>query len=627
MSGDVSGVLDTRSALAREAAGLPESAAPLPEVVELDLGGAWMVLPYDADSIAAVLESVYRVNGFAGLEILYKAAVASYAAFLRLSDSQELSLTGTLAEKDAAVSRAQILIGDAGDQSANREALRERLSVRDLYAAPTRAALDRLDRERPRRAAQMQALREQIDTLAEIEEEAQRWYEGKLLTAIELDFAKRQCDLEALWQQYRIGDPKTGLPVWFKDAHSAKGLEILAEDDLATVVGGKPGAPVRVNGKDVPRVQGEEATFTVHAVIKWTHELALAQYRFRRAIETSRNLPARAARRVEANRLKAFPERQAYRLLLDSLPQAHFIAHAAHRGLYQLSGDLMFSEKKIAAAVIEAFLKARDTMPQLLADMRENLLFRDDDSAVVVGKDAMARPAAEVLIAKRYDERIVMVRAEEAPAANIFRSPWLQAPFHERLMQLADVFRAEGAEEAPAGAAIEAYAEVAHLAPLFEDEFDRRMLLWTTSLGTLAGRARVEMMRRLTERIESEAEMRRNVQLAVAAAGMVAVPFTAGKSLVVAGAIDAMLIADQSAADVERWIATKQFSKIVLDGIAAAHWVEPEVSQLVGQVLEAGFEIASDLVQAGAIGKAVDAISTAQLLLAVPDVAAALLKD
>ena len=96
--------------------------------------------------------------------------------------------------------------------------------------------------------------------------------------------------------------------------------------------------------------------------------------------------------------------------------------------------------------------------------------------------------------------------------------------------------------------------------------------------------------------------------------------------LIVAGAIDAMLVAGQASEDIERWIAARQFSEIALDRVASAHWSEPEIAALAGQILEAGFEIASDLLQSGAVGKVFDAISAAQLLIDVADSSATVLK-
>jgi hypothetical protein len=657
MPDNISDILDTSPALAQVSAWLPERAATAPDTIELSLGGEPMSLPFDAESIAAVLESTYRVCGFRGLEIIYNAAVASYAALLRGVEDVERWLTGPPTGRGTA---GRTLGRDVEASAAVEAAIADSFAKHALAYDPSKATLDRLNHERSRRSEQMQALREEIDTLVAMEEEAQRWYEQKLFATIGIDFAKLQTDLEDSWRRYHIGYAETGLQVWLKDVGSADGLVILARDDQDTVTGGMPG----------PTVQGLGTEYLVHSVIKATHELAKAQFDFQAAIDQPRKAGLDKARRVDPASLPGAAYLATYRKLLDHLPGKYFIAHAAHRGLYKNSPDTIFNKETVEAAVIKAFLQARDTIPVILTDMRANLLFQDERPTAVIGTEVMARPAAESLIAAHYDERVIWVREDEPKSGatmhqsgqpksegkstpNIFMSPWLQAPFHERLRQLAEVLRAEATEEEPAKAAgvlpkptnseiatedpqitaesaqdrTRLAAEVAHLRPLFAAADDRMMLLWVTSLGTMAARARVEMMERLSERVSSQAEMRRSLQQVISGAGMVLAPFTEGGSIVVAGAIDAMLVADQATVDVERWIAAKQFSKVVLDQVAGVYWSEPEVSQLVGQLLEAGYEIASDLVQTGTIGTIFNAIGAAQLLLAVPDLAASLLNE
>lgn len=644
---DASGVLDTRSALQRDLLAVPDAAAPLPAFVVLQIEGARIECPYEREAIATLVENAYRIAGYAAVSALHEAAVRSHDSFLRAAELQEAGLHGDLARLEQEVARSRQSIAEYGaDQPAQRQALAERQQVRALYSRPTAEALARLRTERERRDALLRGLREAADQVAQMEEEAQRWYESRLMAVIEADFARQAERLRRDWTRYDIRRAADGERIGWDAAQDAAGLVIAATDDMKDVEVGAAG----LDQAGVPRrIQQGAARQRVPAVVQATDEVARAQMAYRQALEQGRVARGfavgSAPEPVDPRLLSGYDERRRYARLLQEHGAAHPIVFAAHRKLYTRSVDLAFNRQSVEQAVIAAFIGARDSLQELLRDMRDGRLFVDEARAALVGRPALAVPAAERLIDQRYGDG-PPVATQDAANQNrrrpsIYRSPWLQRPFHERIKALADLLRAEaegaaeraaeGAAEGDAGGAAEDGASDAvaaepparreqraqhldHLRPIFGEPADREMLLWVTGIGTLAERARLEAVGRLQGHVDQQDRLRRQVQIGVGVAGLLTAPFSGGKSLVLAGLIDAALVADRSTEEIVRWVAAKQFSAIALDQLAAAHWTEPEVAELVGQLLEAGFEIAADLLQTGAVGRVFDAIGVAQLL-------------
>ena len=627
MASDASGVTDTRSALDRGQALFGVGEQAMAEDIILALDGARVPLPADAGAIETFVERSYRIGGFEALRMIHDAAVASATEYQNPGTAGAGMLVDEAQRWRDRARDAATAVPESGDTSEALKTAAEASGVSNLYAGAMAAAT-------ARRTVQLGLLRKAIDRIAEIEETAQRWYEPRLMASITADFARRQADLDTAWRRYEIGDARTRVPVALKDVQSAKGLAIPATKDTATIeVGAKS-----------DRVQTGTKKVTLPAVIVATYELALAQHRYRTALAGAKKAAGYRRGKPDPNNFPAWVERRDYALAQEKWAETHFIALAAHRRLIGRAVDVVFDHKVYETAIIEAFLAARESMPDLLAKMKANMLFTDDQPAAVVGGAAMARTAAEVLIEARLRKanQVVLVKPEQdstgkpVPAPDIYYSPWVQQPFHDRLQLLADVFRIEEAEakivatfpklvslpddpppdEAPPDPKVLARmkAEVAHLRPLFPEPRDRKMLGWCTSMGTLMGRARTEVAERLDEYIERQDQIRTHVQWAIAGAGVVLIPFTGGTSLLVAGALDAALVGGKLTEDIAQWMAAKQFSKAVLDLLALMHWREPEEAMLVGLILEGGFEIAGDLVQSGAAAKVFDMIFGAMLV-------------
>ncbi len=632
MASNASGVTDTRTALDRGLAMFGVAEQALAEDIILVLDGARVPLPADAKAIEVFVEKSYRVGGFEALRMIHEAAVTSATEYQNpTTASAGILVDEAHAWRDRARD-ATTAIPESGDTSDALKSAAEAGGVSNLYSGAMGAAT-------ARRAVQLGFLRQSIDRIAEIEETAQRWYEPRLMASIAADFARRQADLDTAWRKYQIGDAETKVPVAFKYAQGAEGLTFLPTEDTATIEAGEV----------TNRVQGETKTLTLPAVIVATYELARAQHAYREALAGAKKAANYRGGKVDPKNFPAWVQRRDYAMAQEKWAEDHFIALAAHRRLIGRTFDTVFDRKVYETAIIEAFFAARKAMPELLAKMQANILFTDDEPAAVTGRAAMARTAAEVLIEARYRqaEQPVLVKPTENPAGkdlpapDVYYSPWVQQPFHDRLQLLADVFRIEEAEarivssfpklvslpadpppqEAPPDPKVLARmkAEVAHLRHLFPEPRDRMMLGWSTSMGTLMGRARTEVAERLDERIVRQDQLRTYAQWVIAGASVVLIPFTGGSSLLVAGALDAALIGGKLTEDIAQWMAAKQFSKAVLDLLALMHWREPEVAMLVGMILAGGFEIAGDLVQSGAAAKVFDMIFGAMLLASIAE--------
>ena len=74
---------------------------------------------------------------------------------------------------------------------------------------------------------------------------------------------------------------------------------------------------------------------------------------------------------------------------------------------------------------------------------------------------------------------------------------------------------------------------------------------------------------------------RRRIAMTVAGLGMAGALFTGGSSLVVAGIIDAFLVADKTSNQISQWISAQQYSALVIDEMTAETWREPAVTELM----------------------------------------------
>ena len=117
------------------------------------------------------------------------------------------------------------------------------------------------------------------------------------------------------------------------------------------------------------------------------------------------------------------------------------------------------------------------------------------------------------------------------------------------------------------------------------------------------------------------------IALTVAALGMAGALFTGGSSLVVAGIVDAVLVADKTSGQIAQWISAQQYSALIVDEMTAEAWHAPAVTELMALVLEAGFQIGGDLVQQGAVAQFFAAVGATEMLAAGLGVASAALQN
>jgi uncharacterized membrane protein len=331
----------------------------------------------------------------------------------------------------------------------------------------------------------------------------------------------------------------------------------------------------------------------------------------------------------------------------------HPISLAAHRGLITKTAENVYDRRRVEIAVIEAFLNARDEIPKIREKIIASRLFDDDDPPLPETQPGQmpARPF-EIMIARKFVRNPVADPRKDVSGSNGSRSasqpsieycPWLQRPFHNRLETLAALFRTEEADRlglaspGPVAGGSEdvdtiwpratdpaLFAEVEHLRELFEAEDDRRQLLMLTSVGSYTSRARLEAVEPLQGLVQDQRQMRMIAGLAIGLAGLLATPFTGGKSVVVAGIICAAITADQAADDIAAWLAAKQFSAAAVDEVTAAYWTEPAIADLLGTLLAAGFDISSALVTKGTAAAVLLAAGLLMLLPQVGDIVALL---
>lgn len=101
------------------------------------------------------------------------------------------------------------------------------------------------------------------------------------------------------------------------------------------------------------------------------------------------------------------------------------------------------------------------------------------------------------------------------------------------------------------------------------------------------------------------------VQFLIFGLGLVAAPFTKGGSMLLAGAINAALIAEQSRANLVDHKAQRERARAAITPILAQAWRHPSTADLIQQLTNSGFAIASELVQAGKAAVILDAIQVA----------------
>lgn len=685
-SGDVSGVLDTSVALAGPVVTVPPEATSAATSLACSIDGTVLQLPLAPEALRVILHRAYLVGGFKMLRQVHDAALLELRRQREGNAMAILWLDAALAEADRRIGEARQRIGDTGDQSENRQRLSEaqfaRMEIEATSAVERQnrlTTLARLDEFRDGFGAA-------VEDLADAEEEVQRWYEAKLLAVMAADFKRQRIELEKAWRRYRVTMRDSEVVLAFEDAKDAEALRLRGGSEIATVAvqaRPKPGTTPRIQGNGTEEEQQPEVLVAVY-------ELAQAEFAYKSALRVRKGMitrPDEDARRVDVREVPAWPKLKAYREAIRKWAQKHPVALAAHRGLFSVSADIAFDRGKLEQAVIGAMIAARDEMPEILRKVTANRLYDGVETVAAPSDGLMTRQAADILVQEKFVVRahgpgsappkpgagaaqpVVPAGPGQKPAdkdipadIDLYFCPWLQKPFHDRLMTLGALFRHEagpaqppqartgtgeapvpdgaapaddmaddgedGDEAADAKALSDAEAirlwpdptdpslfqEVEHLRGLFADPEDRMRLDWITGTANLSSRARQEAILLVETLVAEQKEMRDKIRLAVTVAGFGLLPFTGGKSLLLAAVIDAALVAEETSIQIQTWLAARQLSAAAVDQMTAAHWTQPEVAQMVATVLEAGYEIAADLLTSGALSRIMDAMGVALLV-------------
>jgi uncharacterized membrane protein len=631
-SSDISGVGDDRAALERALAGMPATGRPIEISVSINIDGDTVELPYDNVDLDDTLHGAYCVGGFVALEALYNEAMQCHDRFISAHDNEIATLGAGARQANADVEAALQRVGPYGPQDLNRAALDSAMQMRDAIRPSAQLRLQELAGEYDRRSAFMDTLAQSIDKFIGIEEVMQRWYEAKLHEVIDAELNWRRQEVARVWAEYDIGLADGKLPMRIEDADAATGLRIRSTKQTVKM-------PVFSMGKTI-QTSGEEKFIEVHAAVAALHQVGVAWYAYSQAVAVARGMrrPRGSAYRIQET--PGYDYYRNFRQLLQELGGKYFVIYATYRKVVEVDNDMTFNPKLCERLIIRALLDAYRNIPKTLDKLRNERLFVSDEQVSRTGGRTMGKTAAETLVQIRYRGVVVegyadgygpppgttqvkanagQARTSPTPASkapDIFNSPWLQAPFHERFKLVYALITAERESKVST-----TNPDLEHLRGLFTSEDDIRYLSWICTVGSASSRARLEMVRRLTDLIQDTRAMRDAIAKVVGGIGLVAAPFTEGGSLVVAGAVDAMLVADQTADSVAKWLAAEQFSKLVLDQIADMHWREPAVAELAGTILEAGFSIASDLVNGGAAGAVLDGFGVCILVTGLVNLA------
>lgn len=431
-----------------------------------------------------------------------------------------------------------------------------------------------------------------IDEIVQLEEAAQRWYEGKLIEVIALDLAEQRKRIAAAWSEYKVCRQGSDEPVAIDSVSSASGLTLATGDRV----------PVDVYGPSKGSKESQRETQQIAAVVVALHEAGVAFFKFRKAI---------AARSGAGSQRGAFStkpgqdELKKLRAALARHGDKHFMIFAAYRNVVEAkTQNIILSPRRCEALLIQAMIDAHEAIPDAIARVQHDRLFVDPDPVARTG-DGVGPTAATQVVA---DARTARLAGTPRGPLEVALLPWMQVPFHARMVAVAARLRGMRTTERNVGE-----APIDHLLTLFDNADDRTLVISLAALGSVTARARKEMMAAILEQRANEETMRTNVSLAISAAGMMAAPMTGGGSLVVAGFLDAILVFGAGIEDVVLWVGKAEYSKLVIDQISDTAWIEPVIADLVGLILEAGFQIASDVLLRGTVGKMFDAIAILQL--------------
>jgi hypothetical protein len=581
--------LDNTDALATD----PASHYVWDGVYRFPLGQSILELPDDGQ-LASALLGIYLASGLDGVAVAWETARATLDTFGKPSPA-EAALTqtqpesGTTTDYDTSLARFQRELVDANPSVASRRTLAEaRAHNADFKRRLVRA----------------------LDDIVSAEEEAQRWYERKLIDLIDAHLTHQKTVIERAWTTtYQVGrkgkkDPEGAVSIGADESSAT--LSIRSTADMVDV----ERFSAVVNGRFQ---DAAVAKASVPGVIAALHHVGSLYFQYKRDLEA--RIKANKIRRREgaaALAIKDLPSYDAFRKALHERGTKYFIIWATFQHVVEDKAiETAFTQAmqdRCERLIIDGLRAAWENCDVVIANAKTDRLFKDEKPKCVIGGDGMGTPASASVVAAAYRPvPKVGLLGVSAKKPEVSRSPWVQAPFHALMLSVATNELA---------AATVAVTPVDHLRALFQSDEDRKRLLSLKSLGSFVARAREEMVSALQERDRLDESGRRNISLAIAGLGLVSAPFTGGASLLVAGMVDATLVADKTSHQIAQWIAAEQYSALVVDEMTAEAWHEPAVTELMSLVFEAGFQIAGDLVQEGALAHFFAAVGLTELLVA-----------
>jgi hypothetical protein len=141
------------------------------------------------------------------------------------------------------------------------------------------------------------------------------------------------------------------------------------------------------------------------------------------------------------------------------------------------------------------------------------------------------------------------------------------------------------------------------------DADDRRLLALSSVPGTLANRARNEVQRCIGETRRHQQERYDHAKQAVLAGGLALAWSTGGASMVVAGALDAVFTATDTAGAVVAYRASAAKAALVMSSTEEAFWQAPSLCDLAQNVTNATLQVAGEIITDGIPARVIDALS------------------
>ncbi len=568
-------------------------------VYRFPLGQSMLELP-DSDELKSSLLGIYIASGWDGLAVTWNTARAALDSFAT-PNHQEALITELKNQPGMAAEAQTRYLEFEGDF---------------LYLNGRLASGKTLAESRALNANFKRRLLQTIDDLFKAEEEAQRWYEKKLLELIFTHLGHQRELIEEAWTNiYQIGlsdkKPPEGA-VKIDDAVSSSKLKLRNTKDMVQV--DRYDTPAKTADGKEPRVQDStKSKVPVPEVIAAVHQVGSLYFKYKEELKF--RIQANEKREKEGavkGAIEDLPHYKEFHAALNELGIKHFVIWAIYRKVIDKDQETYLTqemEDRCERLIIDALRNAWENCEVVRTKAIADRLFKDERTKCVTGGEEFGRPASAAVVTEVYEPPPpnMITGSRNKPPPDITRSPWLQAPFYALMLAVATN---EGA------AATAAKLPIDHLRPLFTGPDDRKRLLALKSFGSFVATARQEMVDALKAKAKLDEEGRRNTSLAIAALGLAGMPFTGGASMVVAGLVDAALVVGKTSREISKWIAADQYSALVIDEMTDQTWREPAVSELMGLLFEAGFDLAGDLIQEGVLAHFIAAVGLTEMLAA-----------